>query len=149
MVTIPKTIRARSAQKHARATPERSRRVAYPAAPKPAMKSAVAPPACQPDWDAEAEEQANRELLGAPGGEVEADQEPEARDERREAPPVGQVPTKVGTECEQPRGDRHEAHRLAEERARLVARDRRLKSCVDGAHLTLPCCSGLSATAAI
>jgi hypothetical protein len=43
---IPNAISAMSAQKHARATPERSRRVAYPAAPKPAMKSAVAPPAC-------------------------------------------------------------------------------------------------------
>ena len=40
-------MRAMSAQKHSRASPERSRRVAYPAAPNPAMNSAVAPPACQ------------------------------------------------------------------------------------------------------
>jgi hypothetical protein len=49
MVTIPNTISTRSAQKHARASPERSRRVAYPAVPNPAMKSAVAPPACHTD----------------------------------------------------------------------------------------------------
>jgi hypothetical protein len=47
IVMNPNTINAINAQKHARASPDRSRRVAYPAAPKPAMKSAVAPPACQ------------------------------------------------------------------------------------------------------
>jgi hypothetical protein len=44
---MPNTISASSAQKQIRAIAAKSRRVAYPPAPKPAMKSAVAPPACQ------------------------------------------------------------------------------------------------------
>jgi hypothetical protein len=44
-MTMPKMISATSAQKDMRATPDRSRRVAYPAAPNPAMNNAVAPPA--------------------------------------------------------------------------------------------------------
>jgi len=40
--TMPNAIRASSAQKLTRATGVRSRRVAYPAAPKAAMNSAVA-----------------------------------------------------------------------------------------------------------
>ena len=66
--------------------------------------------------------------------DVEADQDAEAGDEREQAPAVGQIPAEVGAECEQGRGDGDEPHRLAEEGARLVARNGRLKSGVDGDH---------------
>jgi len=46
IITTPNMISATSAQKLARATTDRSRRVAYPVAPQPATNSAVAPPAC-------------------------------------------------------------------------------------------------------
>ena len=125
--------------------------------PKPALKSAVAPPACHTDWvrrgvvgdrrrasdpdqDAEAEEQPDYELLGASCTDVEADQDVEARDVRADAPAVGQIAPDVHTEREQARRDRHEPHRLAEERARLITGDSRLKRCVDGAQ-----CSDLNA----
>ena len=44
--TIPNTSSAISAMNETRHSHDRSRRVAYPAAPNPAMNSAVAPPAC-------------------------------------------------------------------------------------------------------
>ena len=93
---------------------------------------------CEPDEGAEAEEEADRELLGTRGDDVEAEQEAEAREVQDEAPAVGQVAPEVGAEREEARRDRHEPHRLAEERTRLVACDGGLKGCIDGAHEPKP-----------
>src|SRR4029450_13262506 len=84
--------------------------------------------------DAEAEEQADCQLLRPSHGEVDPDQEAEARDEQDEAPAVRQIAAEGRTKGEEAAGDGHEAHRLAEERAGLVARDCGLNSRVDGAH---------------
>src|SRR4029077_6533747 len=87
-----------------------------------------------PDEDAEPEEQPHRELLRTLDRKVEADQEREARDVRDEAPSVGQIAPEVGAEREQARGDRDESHRLAEERAGLVAYENGLGLCLVRAH---------------
>ena len=72
--------------------------------------------------------------LGARRDDVEADQEPEACDEQNDSPTLREVAPEVGAHGEEAGSDRHEPHRLAEERARLVTRDSRLKRRVDGAH---------------
>ena len=139
IATIPKTISASSAQKQTRARPERSpaRCVAGRAEAGDEQRGRAAGlphrlrvrrgvvrdrrRRCQPHEGAEAEEEADRELLGARGDDVEAEQEAEAREVQNEAPAVGQVAPEVGAEREEARRDRDEPHRLAEERARLFA----------------------------
>src|SRR5262245_2161272 len=74
-----------------------------------------------PHQDAESEQHPDRELLRPGDGEVEAEQEAEARDVRDEAPAVGQVAPEVCAKGEEARRDRDEPHRLREQRARLIS----------------------------
>jgi hypothetical protein len=59
------------------------------------------------------------------GGDVEADDAPEARDEGQDSQAAAQVAADVRAEGEEPERQGHEAHHLSEHRPRLVASDRR------------------------
>ena len=80
----------------------------------------------EPDEDAEGEEEADRELLGLPHRDVHAEQAAERHEEQHEPPAVGQIAAEVRTGREQAGRDGDEAHRLAEEDPRVVARGGRL-----------------------
>src|SRR5262249_85206 len=84
--------------------------------------------------DAKAEEEADRELLGALGREVEPDQKREPRHVPDEPAAVRKATPEVATGPERAGRNRNEPHRLPEESARLVSCDCRLNGCIEGAH---------------
>ena len=56
----------------------------------------------------------------------------ERRDEPENRPPTACVAPDVCAKREHPRGERHEAHRLAEQGTRLDTAERRLNGCAGG-----------------
>ena len=85
---------------------------------------------------AEAEEQADRELLRAAHGDVEADDAGDRADEGDDAPAAGDVAAEVGADGCYRAGQGDEAHRLAEDGAGAVAADgdRLLGDLLEAAH---------------
>src|SRR5262249_46356300 len=88
----------------------------------------------EPDDDAEAEQEEDRELLRRANGELDAEEAGDRGDEPDPPPAVRHVAPEVCAEREQRRRDCDQAHRLAEQGTSLVASWGALESRVLEAH---------------